>query len=113
LTGYTASLAQKDNRHRKYQHGGQIPLSSPTPMSIPTTQVAVSKTWVDGGKDHSNDSVTVQLLRNGKAVTGRNLHAYCCKAVDGQYRFCKSAHAQQRLQDQVHLHGGGNRHQSH
>jgi hypothetical protein len=34
--------------------------------SIPTTQVAVSKTWVDGGRDHSNDTVTVQLLRNGK-----------------------------------------------
>jgi hypothetical protein len=82
-------------------------------MSIPTTQVAVSKTWVDGGRDHSNDTVTVQLLRNGKRWTGKTCTLTAAGNWTDNTAFVKSAHAQQRLQDQVHLHGEGNRHQSH
>ena len=70
VTGYTTSLTQKDDLTANSSTADH-PFVITNTYAIPTTQVAVNKTWVDGGKDHSNDSVAVQLLRNGSAVEGK------------------------------------------
>lgn len=42
--------------------------------AIPTTKLAVSKTWIDGNRDHSGDNVVLQLVRNGnEEVSGKTL----------------------------------------
>ena len=42
-------------------------------LDIPTTDLYVSKTWIDGNKNHGNDSVTAALVVNGVVDENRTV----------------------------------------
>ncbi len=64
--GYTSSIATKTD-----DSGEEIGFTVTNTKLIDTQNpgtLTVSKTWLDGDADHSNDSITVQLYANGDAV---------------------------------------------